>query len=62
MLETSIHPLLYSVMERAGGHFIPFQASLEVTCRYNLSYKHCYVGVPAVTLSSNQISSNERGR
>lgn len=47
MPETSTRPLLHSVMERAAKHLIPFQASLEVTYRCNLSCKHCYIDVSA---------------
>jgi len=47
MPKTSVRPLLHSVMERAADHLIPFQVSLEVTYRCNLSCKHCYIDVPA---------------
>lgn len=47
MPETSTRPLLSSVMTRAAAHLIPFQVSLEITYRCNLSCKHCYVDLPA---------------
>lgn len=34
-------------MDRAADHLVPFQASLELTYRCNLSCKHCYVDVTA---------------
>ncbi len=47
MPETSTRPLLHGVMDRAADHFIPFQVTLEVTHRCNLSCQHCYVDVPS---------------
>ena len=35
--------MLHSVMERAAEYLIPFQATIEVTHRCNLSCKHCYI-------------------
>ena len=55
MSETSIRPLLQSVMERAAAHLIPFQVSLELSYRCNLSCKHCYVDVAA----EEELSFNE---
>ena len=46
MARNALRPLLHSVMDRAADHLIPFQVSLELTHRCNLSCKHCYVNVP----------------
>ena len=47
MSETLTRPLLYKTMERAAQHLVPFQVTLELTYRCNLSCKHCYVDVPS---------------
>ena len=46
MTKTLKRPLLHDVMSRAADCLIPFQASLEVTHRCNLSCKQCYIDVP----------------
>ena len=46
MARGSVRPLLHSVMDRAADYLIPFQVSLEVTHRCNLSCKHCYIDTP----------------
>ncbi len=55
MPETVTRPLLHKVMERAAENLVPFQVSLEVTQRCNLSCKHCYMDVPV----EQELSFNE---
>src|SRR5512136_2526220 len=44
MAKIIARPLLQKVMSRAADSLIPFQATLELTHRCNLSCKHCYIG------------------
>jgi radical SAM protein with 4Fe4S-binding SPASM domain len=53
--DTLLRPLLHSVMDRAAENLIPFQVSLELTHRCNLSCKHCYIDLPA----KEELSSGE---
>ena len=46
MTQVLKRPLLHSVVNRAADNLIPFQVSLELTYRCNLSCKHCYVDTP----------------
>ena len=54
-MKTLTRPLLQKVMKRAGEHLIPFQVTMELTHRCNLSCKHCYVDIPP----DNEMSTAE---
>ena len=47
MTRTTARPLLHRVMNSAADNLVPFQATIEVTSRCNLSCKHCYIDVRA---------------